>query len=87
MDELDAETKKIYDSSILLSPNGRLLGVYRKMHLWERERKYFTRGPGFPVFETKFEKIGMGICYDIEFPEAARALATHGAQILFFPSA
>jgi predicted amidohydrolase len=86
-DELDAETGKIYDSSILLSSNGRLLGVYRKVHLWDQERKYFARGSGFPVFETKFGKIGIGICYDIEFPEAARALATRGAQILFFPSA
>ncbi len=87
VDELDAETKSIYDSSILLSPNGRLLGVYRKVHLWDQERKYFSRGPGFPVFETKFGKVGMAICYDLEFPEAARALATQGAQILFFPSA
>ena len=87
VDELDTVTGNIHDSSVLISPNGRVLGVYRKVHLWDQERKYFTRGAKFPVFETKFGKIGMGICYDIEFPEPARALASQGAQILFFPSA
>ncbi len=87
MGELDPNTRQIYDSSVLISPNGRLAGVYRKVHLWDKERKYFTRGPGFPVFQTRFGKIGMGICYDIEFPEAARSLTLKGAQIVFFPSA
>jgi predicted amidohydrolase len=87
VDELDTATGNIHDSSVLISSNGRLLGVYRKVHLWDQERKYFTRGANFPTFDTKFGKIGMGICYDLEFPEAARALASQGAQILFFPSA
>ncbi len=72
---------------ILISPDGKIVGIYRKVHLWDKERKYFVRGSGFPVFDTEFGKIGIGICYDIEFPEAARALAVSGAQILFFPSA
>src|SRR5579872_746294 len=87
VDELDSKSDKIFDSAILISPGGKLLGVYRKVHLWNREREFFTHGPGFPVFETKFGKIGMGICYDVEFPEAARSLASAGAEILFFPSA
>lgn len=87
VDELDRGEGRLYDSAVLLSPNGRLTGVYRKVHLWNKERKYFTRGPGFPVFQTKFARIGIGICYDIEFPESARSMAMKGAEILFFPSA
>jgi len=87
VDELDPETNRIYDSSVLISPNGKVKGTYRKVHLWNKERRHFDRGPDFPVFETKFGKIGMGICYDIEFPEPARGVATNGAEILFFPSA
>lgn len=87
IDELDRSTREIYDSAVLISPNGRLIGVYRKVHLWASEREYFRHGTEFPVFETKFGKIGIGICYDIEFPEAARSLASAGADLLFFPSA
>jgi predicted amidohydrolase len=87
IDELDSQSGKIYDSAILISPNGKLRGTYRKVHLWDKERKFFVHGSNFPTFQTKFGKIGIGICYDIEFPEAARALAINGAKILFFPSA
>jgi predicted amidohydrolase len=87
IDELDSETDKIYDSSLMISPDGNVRGTYRKVHLWENERKYFSHGPDFPVFNSKFGIVGMGICYDIEFPETSRLLATKGASILFFPSA
>jgi len=87
VDELDQKTGEIYDSAVLISPNGRIIGVYRKVHLWDKERKYFSRGSDFPVFETRFGKVGLGICYDIEFPESSRVLASRGADILFFPSA
>ena len=78
---------KIHDSAVLVDPSGDVAGAYRKVHLWDRERSYFTRGDGFPTFGTKFGKIGIGICYDIEFPEAARAMALDGANLLLFPSA
>ncbi len=87
IDELDSRSGKIYDSAILISPSGKLRGTYRKVHLWDKERKFFVHGDNFPTFQTKFGKIGIGICYDIEFPEAARALAINGAKLLFFPSA
>lgn len=81
------EGREIHDSAVLLGPEGDVEGVYRKVHLWDKERIYFTRGDGFKSFQTKFGRIGIGICYDIEFPEAARAMALTGAQLLFFPSA
>ncbi len=81
------EGKAIHDSAVLLGPEGDVDGVYRKVHLWDKERIYFTRGEGFKSFRTKLGRIGIGICYDIEFPEAARAMAMTGAQLLFFPSA
>jgi predicted amidohydrolase len=85
--ERDAKSKRIFDSTILLSPEGDFLGVYRKVHLWANERKYFTPGGRFPVFKTKVGRVGMGVCYDLEFPEPARALALQGAEIIFYSSA
>jgi predicted amidohydrolase len=87
VDELDSNTDSIYDSAVLIDPQGKVQGTYRKVHLWDKERNYFARGGGFPVFDTKFGKIGIGICYDIEFPEPARIMAVQGARIMFFPSA
>jgi len=81
------EGKAIHDSAVLLGPEGDVMGVYRKVHLWDKERIYFTRGESFKAFRMKFGRIGIGICYDIEFPEAARAMALSGAKLLFFPSA
>lgn len=81
------DKKNIYDSSVLIDPNGKLNGVYRKVHLWGNERKYFASGKSFPVFRTKLCTIGIGVCYDLEFPESARVMARKGAKIVFFPSA
>ena len=77
----------LYDSAIVIDPRGEVAGTYRKVHLWDKERLYFTRGDSFPTFETKHCKIGIGICYDLEFPESARAMAVDGATLLLFPSA
>ncbi|MGA2971221.1 MAG: carbon-nitrogen hydrolase family protein [Candidatus Bathyarchaeia archaeon] len=85
--ERDSESRRIFDSAVLISPAGNCVGVYRKIHLWATERRFFTPGRRFPVFRTKFGKIGIGICYDLEFPEPARAMALQGAEIIFFSSA
>lgn len=77
----------IYDSAVMLDPRGNIGGTYRKVHLWDKERSHFTRGNSFPTFDTKHGKLGIGICYDIEFPESARSMAMNGAQLLLFPSA
>jgi predicted amidohydrolase len=81
------EYNRIYDSAVLIDPNGKLVGVYRKVHLWAEERTFFTSGESFPVFKTKFCTIGIGICYDLEFPESTRMMARKGAKLVFFPSA
>lgn len=70
-----------------LSPDGELLGVYDKNHLFGDEKKYFAYGKDYPVFETKYGKIGIMVCYDANFPEPARILALQGAQIILCPAA
>ena len=87
MPEYDPRSRRIYDSSVLIDSNGEVEGVYRKIHLWDVERSYFTPGRRFEVFKTRYGKIGLGICYDLEFPESARAMALKGAQIIFYSSA
>lgn len=76
----------IYNSAALLGPDG-LVGLYRKVHLFDRENLFFEPGNlGFPVFELPFGKIGLMICFDWIYPEAARTLALHGAQLIAHPS-
>lgn len=87
-----------YNTAAVIDADGRYLGKYRKHHLpqvqagpqgcgfWEKY--YFRPGNlGYPVFETAFAKVGVYICYDRHFPEGARMLALHGAEIIFNPSA
>jgi predicted amidohydrolase len=76
----------LYNSAALIGPSG-TLGVYRKVHLYDRENLFFEPGDlGFPVFDTPFGKIGMMICFDWIYPESARALALKGAQLIAHPS-
>ncbi|MBH3392533.1 nitrilase family protein [Pseudomonas putida] len=73
---------KLYDSAVLFGPEGRL-GHYRKAHLWNQEKLWFTPGDlGFPVFETPIGRIGLLICWDIWFPEVPRLIAAQGADII-----
>ncbi|MBC3423711.1 nitrilase family protein [Pseudomonas sp. RW3S2] len=73
---------RLYDSAVLLGPGG-LLGHYRKAHLWNQEKLWFTPGDlGFPVFETPIGRIGLLICWDIWFPEVPRLMAAQGADII-----
>jgi N-carbamoylputrescine amidase len=82
---------KYYNSAAVMD-SGKLLGVYRKIHLPDlhlyRERFYFSPGDaGIPVFETSQGKIGVQICWDNLFPEGTRVLALKGAEIVFAPTA
>lgn len=72
--------------------DGKLLGTYRKTHIpddhYYQEKFYFTPGnTGFKVFDTKYGRIGAGICWDQWFPETARCLALNGAELIFYPTA
>jgi predicted amidohydrolase len=75
-----------YNSAILVGPAG-FIGCYRKIHLFDLEKKWFTPGDkGFEVFDIGLAKVGMMICFDWIFPEAARTLALKGADIICHPS-
>lgn len=81
-----------YNSVAMIDADGSLLGVYRKTHIpddhFYQEKFYFSPGnTGFRVFETRYGKVGVGICWDQWFPEAARAMALLGADILLYPTA
>lgn len=81
-----------HNSAVILDADGRMAGMYRKMHLPHDphfyEKFYFAPGDlGFRTFQTRFAKIGLLICWDQWFPEAARVCALQSAEILFYPSA
>ena len=76
----------LYNSVAMIDADGSVMGVYRKTHI--QEKFYFTPGDtGFKVWDTRFGKIGVGICWDQWFPEAARCMALDGAELLFYPTA
>lgn len=82
----------LYNSLAWIDADGTLLGVYRKTHIpddhFYQEKFYFTPGnTGFMVFDTKYGRLGAGICWDQWFPETARVLALKGAEIIFYPTA
>ncbi|GAE29717.1 N-carbamoylputrescine amidase [Alkalihalobacillus hemicellulosilyticus] len=81
-----------YNSLAVIDANGSLLGIYRKSHIPDgpgyEEKFYFNPGDtGFKVWETAYGKIGVGICWDQWFPEAARSMVLMGAELLFYPTA
>ncbi len=81
-----------HNSAVVVDADGKLLGLYRKMHIPDDplyyEKFYFTPGDtGFVVFQTKFGKIAPLICWDQWYPEAARIAALKGAELIVYPSA
>jgi predicted amidohydrolase len=78
--------RRLFNSAALIGPQG-LLGRYRKLHLFAEEKLYFAPGDsGFPLFEVEGVKVGLLVCFDHMFPEAARTLALAGAQLICHPS-
>jgi len=81
-----------FNSIAILDADGSRLGIYRKSHIPNgpgyQEKNYFSPGDtGFKVWHTRYARIGVGICWDQWFPEAARAMALAGAEILLYPTA
>lgn len=81
-----------FNSIAIIDADGSMLGIYRKSHIPDgpgyEEKFYFNPGDtGFKVWKTKFGTIGVGICWDQWFPEAARCMALMGAELLFYPTA
>ncbi|MEE4349878.1 MAG: N-carbamoylputrescine amidase [Pacificimonas sp.] len=81
-----------YNSLAMIDPDGEIMGVYRKSHIPDgpgyEEKFYFRPGnSGFRVWKTRFGTIGVGICWDQWFPEAARAMVLQGAEVLLYPTA
>ena len=81
-----------FNSVAMIDAGGAMLGLYRKTHIPDgvgyQEKYYFNPGDtGFRVWETKFGKVGLGICWDQWFPETARCLALGGAEVLLYPTA
>lgn len=87
-----ADAGVYYNSAAVIDADGSYLGLYRKNHIphtsgfWE---KYFFKpgNLGYPVFNTQYGRVGVYICYDRHFPEGARLLGLHGAEVVFNPSA
>lgn len=82
----------LYNSIAIVDADGSILGIYRKTHIpddhFYQEKFYFTPGDtGFQVWDTRYGKIGVGICWDQWFPETARCMALQGAELLFYPTA
>ena len=88
----ETENNAYYNAIAIIDADGKILGNYRKSHIPDGpgylEKYYFNPGDtGFKVWDTKFGKIGVGICWDQWFPEAARIMALKGAEILWYPTA
>lgn len=82
----------LYNSVAMIDADGTILGVYRKTHIpddhYYQEKFYFTSGnTGFRVWNTRYGRVGVGICWDQWFPETARCLALGGAEMILYPTA
>ena len=76
---------RLHNSSALVDGDG-VRAVYRKLHLWGEEPRWFVPGDkAAPIVETRHGRIGLGVCYDIEFPELTRGLGLAGADLIALP--
>lgn len=88
----EKDIDRLFNTVAMIDADGRVLGIYRKTHIpddhFYQEKFYFTPGDtGFKVFDTRFGRIGVGICWDQWFPETARCMAVQGAEMLLYPTA
>jgi len=87
---------KLYNTSTVYSPQGELVAIHRKVHLFDidipgkitfKESESLTGGSSTNYFDTEFARVGLGICYDVRFPELAMISARQGCQVLIYPGA
>ncbi|HJV46932.1 MAG TPA: carbon-nitrogen hydrolase family protein [Bacillota bacterium] len=78
----ERDGERIYNSAAVINRQGEMLGTYRKTHLFDHEKKWFSPGEQIPIFHIPEAKIGIMITYDMEFPEVARILTIKGAQLI-----
>ena len=88
----EQDGRRYYNSVAVAGTNGEILGIYRKSHIPDgpgyQEKYYFSPGDtGFRAWKTRHGVIGVGICWDQWYPEAARAMVLEGAEMLFYPTA
>lgn len=80
------EDGQLYNSAAVVAASG-VVAVYRKLHLWDREKLFFRPGDALPpVLDTPHGKVGVLVCYDLEFAELTRTLALRGAELLVVPT-
>jgi len=92
----EVENGKYYNTLTVFGPTGNLFAKHRKMHLFNMdipgkctfyENETFTPGNALTMFDTEYCKVGVGVCYDIRFPELAQLYAKRGCKLLFYPGA
>lgn len=92
----EVEEEKVYNTSFIISPTGKIIGKFRKLHLFDIDitngTRFFeshsiTKGNEITVLETEYCKIGVCICYDIRFPELIRQMALMDVKLIFVPAA
>ncbi|VBB05326.1 carbon-nitrogen hydrolase [Lucifera butyrica] len=92
----EEEAGRVYNTSFVFGPHGELLGRHRKVHLFDvaiqggtvfRESDSLTAGREITVIRTEKAALGIGVCYDMRFPEMARTMVLRGAEILIYPAA
>ena len=88
----ERQNNAYFNTVVVLDATGDALGIYRKSHIPDgpgySEKYYFSPGDtGFQVWNTVYGRVGVGICWDQWFPEAARVMALHGAEVLLYPTA
>lgn len=81
---LEREGDTLYNSAVIVGPG--FFGRYRKIHLWDKEKLLYEPGRDLPIFKTPLCDVGVLVCYDAWFPEAARALALSGVDLLCVPA-
>ncbi len=84
---LEEADERFYNTLVVASPQGRVVGTYRKIHPFQQEKDIFVGGESLAMFKLDGINVGVEICYDIRFPEVSRRLALEGAEVILVPAA